>query len=275
MLNTITSSHVCKIKDISFRYDFDGSITPYLTIDPPLSTNTTIIKRISLCQPLKKITSLALNDTIRLTYASKNSLYIELLKPSEFERIDFTKHICPICHTPLNPANNNSVSDLGRCINRSCQAQLYNTLLFFLTAMGITLRSVIYKVLNSIITRKMFLYTPADLFFITESDLISSSVSIEDAHDFIFCIHSIRKHTSLNQIISALRIPDLDFNWINTFTSWYTEHHDNILQVEDYLDKDKQSDLPDLDWSSWNQFFSIPDNVHFLHDLLIYFDTSK
>ena len=262
MLNTITSSHVCKIKDISFRYDFDGSITPYLTIDPPLSTKTTIIKRISLCQPLKKITSLALDDTIRLTYASKNSLYIELLKPSEFERIDFTKHICPICHTPLNPANNNSVSDLGRCINRSCQAQLYNTLLFFLTAMGITLRSVIYKVLNSIITRKMFLYTPADLFFITESDLISSSVSIEEAHDFIFCIHSIRK-------------PDLDFNWINTFTSWYTEHHDNILQVEDYLDKDKQSDLPDLDWSSWNQFFSIPDNVHFLHDLLIYFDTSK
>ena len=100
MLNTITSSHVCKIKDISFKYDFDGSVTPYLTIDPPLSTKTTIIKRISLCQPLKKITSLALNDTIRLTYASKNSLYIELLKPSEFERIDFTKHIVPICHTP-------------------------------------------------------------------------------------------------------------------------------------------------------------------------------
>lgn len=139
MLNTITSSHVCKIKDISFRYDIDGSIAPYLTIDPPLSTNTTIIKRISLCQPLKKITSLALGDTIRLTYASKNSLYIELLKPSEFERIDFTKHICPICHTPLNPANIDSVSDLGRCINRSCQAQLYNTLLFFLTAMGLSL----------------------------------------------------------------------------------------------------------------------------------------
>lgn len=275
MLNTITSSHVCKIKDISFKYDFDGSIIPFVTIDPPLSTKTTIIRRISLCQPLKKITSLAVDDIIRLTHASKNALYIELVKPSEFERIDFTKHICPVCHAPLTPANSKSMSNLGRCINRSCNAQLYSTLLFFLTAMGITLRSVIYKVLNSILERKMFLNTPADLFFITESELISSSVSIEDAHDFIFCIHSIRKHISLKQIITSLRIPDLDFNWINTFTSWYTEHHDNILQVEDYLDKNKQSDLPDLDWSSWNQFFSIPDNVHFLHDLLIYFDTSK
>lgn len=256
-----------KISRISFKYDLDGSITPLLSISPHIQTNGNhCISRIALRSPLQSIQSLAQGDTLTVIFpeSENETLRIELSAISSQQRIDFSQRKCPVCHAPLFESEHG----IGRCLNRDCPAQFSSSLLLFLSSLGLALHHPVQKVLDSLLVHGA-LSTFAQIFYLTEVDICSPTVSPLDAQTFIHYIHSIRGHVSLSQLFVALRIPGITTIWCQNVESHFAHKKYSAKTILEFLCAEKQKEC-DVDWSQWNEFFSLKENKAVLTSVVNY-----
>lgn len=253
-MHTLTT----KVSRISFKYDLDGEITPLLSINPSiqLEDNDLCITKIAITHPITDLESLAAGDTLKVFVpeSKQEQLRIELQNTSSQPRIDFAHHKCPVCQSPLF----DSQHGIGKCLNRDCPAQFSSSLLLFLSSLGLALHHPIQKVLDSLLVHGA-ISTFAQLFYLTEMDICSSTVSMLEAQTFIHYIHSIRGHVSLSQLFTALRIPGITPAWSQVIESYFQQKQYNPKLIAEFLNKEKQKEI-EIDWTSWNEFFSLDTN---------------
>lgn len=249
-----------------------GMIEPVVVIHPPLVLNNGYaIDSFSMNGfKLESDFDLAPNDIIELTFDDHDPPGLMLAKV--VERSNLPRQLtltgkCPICGAPLFSING---SKFGRCLNRTCRAQLSQTTVLMLAALGLQFNHQQQQILNYTLIRGA-LRSPADIFklplesFYTEN--IEDSFIREDAMTFIQYLHSIRGHVSVDQVLIGLRIPGWDMGTIATIRQWFDQHHYGLLDLSRLFYATEQSQISNINWGEWNQMLVLPSNRQLIREL--------
>ena len=267
-MSNINSSFKVQVTKLAFRFDLDGSITPFIDIHPAIPfENDQLLPRLAIDHPLTEISSLAVGDILEVGIKPEK-VSITIVDTGPHKRIDFSKNICPVCHSTLLPG----ITGIGRCLNRDCAAQMSYSSILFLSSLGFALHYPIKKVLDSLLVRGV-LDRLGRIFRLTEDEIVCTYISTLEAQTFLHYIHSARSKIRLTQLLQALRIPDLSEEWCVGLEYYLQSKHKNfITELPKYLDQKDQNktSLPIEGWNAWNTFFSIPNNQRLLKEMLVY-----
>ena len=253
---------------ITHMFKLDGSIIPLIDIFPPIRLQDgSDITRIVLPKDTKKSdVDIAAKDKleIKLYNDLKKTVEVKIIERSESSRRKLTEPICPICGSPLMKSMHPGA--IGRCINRSCMAQMTPTIFNFLSELNVIFKYPLNRILECLLVRGS-LTSLATMFYLTIDDLISPTCGMMEAQLFIYQLHDIRGRTSVDSFLKGLRIPDWDEKNILMMADIFAKEEWGISQLTNFLDPNIQKQYTTIDWKPWEQFFSLESNKSVMVEL--------
>ena len=255
-ITTITQ----EIAKITYIYHADGAIEPYLNLYPGISLDeyTHVAKLSVLALSEDSDFDIAAGDTVTFSVSRDNELLATVVNKSKSDnkRINLKLDTCPVCGSKLVHFTD---GDLGCCINRSCNAQLYNNLITFLAALGISLTGVNSHIVSSLVCRGK-LASLADVFLLNYTDIVDGCITVQEARIFIQYLHSIRGHISIDQLLTSLSIPELDRDTVEAIRDLFIINKFTLLDVNKLFDEKFRLEYKGIDWIAWERFISLEAN---------------
>ena len=255
-ITTITQ----EIAKITYVYHADGAIEPYLNLYPGIALDeyTHVTKLSVLALSEDSDFDIAAGDTVTFSVSRDNELLATVVNKSKSDnkRINLKLDTCPVCGSKLVHFTD---GDLGCCINRSCNAQLYNNLITFLAALGISLTGTNGRIISSLVCRGK-LASLVDVFLLNYTDIVDGYVTAQDARIFIQYIHSIRGHIAIDQLLKSLAIPGFDRNTVEAIRDLFIINKFTLLDVSKLFDKEFRLRYKGINWTSWERFISLESN---------------
>lgn len=250
------------VHKISYMFHMDGAIEPIVNIWPPIKLGKSTVDKFFLPLIPNSETSVASGDKLRISVPKSPEVPITftVTEPSVVSpRRDLSAPVCPVCGSHLVPGDG-----IGRCINRTCMAQMTTTMLIFLSALGLTLNDSSKRIMDYLFVRGV-LASPSYLFRLPAYELANPQSNELEIQMFLQYIHSIRGRTTVDQLLRGLRIGDTEF--INSMRSLFIENHWNILNLLSFMDEKVMDRYTGIDWTAWKEFLSVLDNRQLLSEL--------
>lgn len=260
-MNKITTT----VNNTSYVFSTDNVINTYIDIYPAIKLpNGNVLHSIPVnCLDPSSDFVLAQGDRISLTTSDNNLPLLKVVTPSNNNRFNVNMTTCPICGEPL--LRDIRTGEL-RCINRGCSGQIYNTLSMFLAALGITLQGINYQIIQSLFAKNR-IRSLIDIFMLSHDQIADDVISLSDASVFVQYIHSVRGHVSIKQFLCGLNIPNMSYNTIDQIHDIFLRNHFTILDASRLLEPSFYEMYPEVDWSSWLDFISLPANKNLVYVL--------
>ncbi len=131
-----------KLRKVEFQVGRTGSVTPVAKIDPVPIGGVTVGSISLFNEDVVREKDLKIGDTVLVERAGDVIPYIVKsladLRNGEEEDIKFPTH-CPVCHEPLFKPEGESV---WRCINLTCEAQVVERMIHFVSKDAMDIRSL-------------------------------------------------------------------------------------------------------------------------------------
>jgi len=127
---------------------------------------------------------------------------------------------CPACDEPVRRLPGEAA---WRCLNRSCPAQLVGSIVFFVSKAGLDIEGVGKRWIEILVERGM-VASPADLFELTEKDLLPLDRMGEKlAERFVTAISLARQKATLAKVIGGLGIRHVGAQTARTLAARYAD----------------------------------------------------
>lgn len=253
-----------KIDGISYVFSPDSTLDVYIDVYPHIQLNSSSsIRRIPVnCLDYQSDFVLAKDDTIELSASAESRPLLKIKTLSNNEHIDVRLTHCPMCGQPLLRCSNNTY----KCINRNCNGQLPQTILMFLSALGITLQGMHYQIFTSLLARAE-LHSIIDLFLLRWEQICTETITPIDAQVFIQYIHSIRGNVSVDQFLRSLNIADMSCTTIEQIKELFEANNLSLLDLPTFFDPAVTAMYPNINWAPWHVFTALDINKQLVHDL--------
>lgn len=263
---TITTN----LNKISYICHLNGDMEPYINIHPGVSlpNGVTITKF-----PLNHLI-IPEGMCIPTERGSRISIFVPfeegqrpILVEADQNNTDFTGEYvtCPICGEPVHPTDN--YLSLGRCLNRSCPAQMHHGLLYFLVNIGMPITSITLSILRYILARGL-VSTFDKVFWLGVESIWFPYLSLMDVQWFLNELHGLRGMVSLDQLMRAIRIHDWKEDECDMLSEIIKTEGLSLINWNKLLDPVLQAKYPELNWGPFNTFMSIEPNLRLISNLV-------
>jgi len=194
------------LEKIEVQVGRTGVLTPVAILTPVSLAGVTVSRATLHNEDEIKAKDLRQGDTVMVRRAG--DVIPEVVKvvpekrPAEAEAFDFP-HVCPSCHSPAVRAPGEAA---WRCINLACPAMLRRSIAYFVSKSGLDIEGLGSKWVQTLIDKGM-VRTPADLFTLSEADLVPlERMAEKSAANFVAAVDTARQNASLARLIAALGI---------------------------------------------------------------------
>lgn len=267
--NVILQAQIYKV---FYVYHLNGSIEPYIELFPELVLdNGKRFRRIKATR-LSNYASLSLapGDKITVTVPENGEVTLEIVTPSENPRQPLQPRVCPICGAPLLA----DPSGVGRCVNRSCGAQMTPTIFNFLRSIGIEPHTPLFKVMSHALTAG-HVRSISDIFSIAKDHLNQYTtlnvipLCVRDVNEFAEYIRAVENLTKssvhIDQFLNGMRIP----GWNRDDVALLSKHLERISNSTEaclslfkpgfFVNTEGECDHME---AGWREFCSVDANVY-------------
>uniref|UniRef100_I2Q0X1 DNA ligase n=1 Tax=Desulfovibrio sp. U5L TaxID=596152 RepID=I2Q0X1_9BACT len=183
-----------------------GVLTPVAKLEPVSLAGVTVARATLHNEDEIRAKDLREGDTVVVRRAG--DVIPEVVKvvldkrPADAVAFEFP-HTCPACGSP-------AVRDKGaaawRCVNLACPAMLRRGIAYFVSKAGLDIEGLGQKWVETLI-EKGLVKTPADLFSLTEAELLSlDRMAEKSASNFVAAVEAARQRATLPKFIAALGI---------------------------------------------------------------------
>ncbi len=129
-------------------------------------------------------------------------------------------HVCPSCGSQAVRAEGEAA---WRCVNIACPAMLRRGIAYFVSKSGLDIEGLGHKWVESLIDKGM-VKTPADLFGLTEADLLPlERMAEKSAANFVAAVDAARRDATLARLIAALGIRQVGTRTARTLAGHFTD----------------------------------------------------
>ncbi|WP_428558450.1 MAG: NAD-dependent DNA ligase LigA [Solidesulfovibrio sp. DCME] len=129
-------------------------------------------------------------------------------------------HSCPSCGSPAVRAPGEAA---WRCVNLACPAMLRRGIAYFVSRSGLDIEGLGHKWVETLIDKGM-VRTPADLFDLTEADLLPlERMAEKSAANFVAAVAAAKGKATLPRLIAALGIPQVGTRTARTLAGHFTD----------------------------------------------------
>lgn len=256
---------ITTINNTSYVFSNDSVLDVYIDIYPTIKLHDNrILHSIPVnCLDPSSDFNLAYGDRVELTTSENNLPLLKVIAPSNNNRFSVNITECPICGEPL-------LRDLRtgtlRCINRNCSGQIYNSLSMFLAALGITLQGINYQIIQSLFAKDR-IHNLVDIFMLSHEQIADETINLSDARVFVHYIHSVRGSVTIKQFLCGLNIPNMSYDTIDKIQDIFICNNFTVLDTSRLLDHSFVDQYPNVDWTSWLDFISLPANRNLIYVL--------
>ncbi|UJX40188.1 NAD-dependent DNA ligase LigA [Desulfovibrio sp. JY] len=194
------------LKRIEVQVGRTGVLTPVAILEPVSLAGVTVARATLHNEDEIKAKDLRAGDTVVVRRAGdvipEVVRVVPEKRPADAEPFPFP-HICPSCHSPAVRAPGEAA---WRCVNLACPAMLRRGIAYFVSKSGLDIEGIGNKWVRALIDKGM-VKTPADLFNLTEMDLIPMERMAEkSAANFVAAVEKAQQNATLAKLIAALGI---------------------------------------------------------------------
>jgi DNA ligase (NAD+) len=218
-----------------------GVLTPVALLEPVSLAGVTVSRATLHNEDEIKAKDLRPGDTVVVRRAG--DVIPEVVKvvpekrPADAEEFPFP-HICPSCHSPAVRAPGEAA---WRCVNLACPAMLRRSIAYFVSKAGLDIEGLGRKWVETLIDKGM-VQTPADLFTLTEADLVPlERMAEKSAANFVAAVEAARQNATLAKLIAALGIRQ-----VGTRTARTLAEHFSDLDALGAATAEELTALPDI-----------------------------
>ena len=257
-----------KAQNLTYKYDISGNIIPLLEITPQIQIKDDLVISKFPLLLVAPHTTVAIGDTISIItpLTVNDDCCLRVVEHSDINpRLSIVPDVCPVCGAPVFP----STIGVGKCINRTCRAQLSQNTQILLSALGISVQSSLRKILTALLAKGM-LNTPASLFTVDVANLDVAHISPLECQICQQYLYSVRGNVTLSQMLNGLRITGWTPQDTLTMDVYFSEHKQYLPEISYMLDVNTLRNIfPNINFDGWQEFLSIDDNVNFLIELAL------
>ena len=268
-----SENFITKVYKIFYVFSKQGSIEPYISIIPNITLNDGFVLKAIKASSLKSYKSLTIapGDLIKITKINNHVVEdIEIVEFSEEEtRTQLKMSICPICGSKLLYHKSDLV---GRCLDRTCGAQIYNNAIRMYNALNINKSSPVLKFLNRTVMLGM-LHTPIGILSLPIKNLYVFSglnESVRSAEEIAYNeeIDRIIPTITVTAILMGFGIDNIDLTVANKISSILNNRKEDMDKL---LDEKFLSSHPEINWNSWREFIAVTNNRKMIEILSNFF----
>jgi len=194
------------LEKIEVQVGRTGVLTPVAILAPVSLAGVTVSRATLHNEDEIKAKDLRQGDTVVVRRAG--DVIPEVVKvvpekrPAEATAFDFP-HTCPSCRSPAVRAPGEAA---WRCVNLACPAMLRRSIAYFVSKSGLDIEGLGTKWVQTLIDKGM-VHTPADLFTLSEADLVPlERMAEKSAANFVAAVEAARQNATLARLIAALGI---------------------------------------------------------------------
>ena len=257
-----------KFYKLNYLFDMDGSITPFIQVYPavklPVGSSGSFVEIEHVDTDLvenRDELSIAPGDVLDFIVHPAPAtdegfrICLKVVSNSSESAKPITSATCPICGAPLLPGTRG----IGRCLNRSCKAQLTSNVKWILrtfeTAKQIGTKRIVTSRLASGSVDSIM-----DLYRIGPCDLALDGFTETEISEFLTEIHSVRGRVTMAQFLTALRVPGWNTGIVQTLAEQLESHGYDLRNITALMQPSVQNSFKNVPWKGWNELLSVPGN---------------
>ena len=230
-----------KLKQIAVQVGRTGVLTPVAILDPVSLAGVTVSRATLHNEDEIKAKDLREGDTVVVRRAGdvipEVVRVVSEKRPPDAAPFPFP-HICPSCGSPAVRAAGEAA---WRCVNLACPAMLRRGIAYFVSKSGLDIEGIGNKWVRTLIDKGM-LQTPADLFGLSEADLIPlERMAEKSASNFVAAVEKAQRDATLAKLIAALGIRQ-----VGTRTARTLADHFRDLDALAAATSEELTALPDI-----------------------------
>ena len=200
-----------------------GVLTPVAILEPVSLAGVTVSRATLHNEDEIKAKDLRAGDTVVVRRAGdvipEVVRVVAEKRPADAQEYEFP-HICPSCGSPAVRAEGEAA---WRCVNLACPAMLRRGIAYFVSKSGLDIEGLGRKWVEALIDKGM-VRTPADLFGLTEADLVPlERMAEKSAANFVAAVDAARKNATLAKLIAALGIRQVGTRTARTLAGHFTD----------------------------------------------------
>lgn len=255
--------HKTTAERLSYIFHSDGSIETFINVDTPIIVDGNQYTKFPVDKSPKDFT-IAEGDELlfKLSQDEGKVIDVTIAKSSDKARTLVHPNTCPICGTPLSKSR----FGIGRCLNRSCKAQLTQNILYFLNACDMDLRYPVNRILTNLFTRGG-LQDLTGIFKVGLNDLQNTEINNLEARIFLQKLHSIRGHVSVAMFLRGLRIDRWSLEDVFALDAAFKAKHMTLEHIPQLFDPANWDICDNLDWSGWEEVCALDGNLRVIGEL--------
>lgn len=195
-----------QLRRIAVQVGRTGVLTPVAILEPVSLAGVTVSRATLHNEDEIKAKDLREGDTVVVRRAG--DVIPEVVKvvpekrPPEAKEYVFP-HICPSCGSPAVRGEGEAA---WRCVNLACPAMLRRGMAYFVSKSGLDIEGLGNKWVKTLIDKDV-IKTPADLFDLTEADLIPlERMAEKSAANVVAAVEAAKENATLAKLIAALGI---------------------------------------------------------------------
>ncbi len=168
---------------------------------------------------------------------------------------------CPVCHQPVKRKAGEAIT---YCVNRDCPAQHRERLYHFVSKHGLDIDGLGPSTIDMLVDERL-VQQPADLFTLTESDLVGLPLFADKKSAKVIAAIQARRHVPLNRLIFALGIRHVGEETARTLAQHFGTL--SALQTAKPENLERLNDIGDVVAASIAEFFADPDHRALVRNL--------
>ena len=229
------------LRRIEVQVGRTGVLTPVAILEPVSLAGVTVARATLHNEDEIKAKDLRQGDTVVVRRAG--DVIPEVVRvvpdkrPTGAEAFPFP-HVCPSCHSPAVRAPDEAA---WRCVNLACPAMLRRSIAYFVSKAGLDIEGLGKKWVE-ILINKGLIATPADLFNLTEGELLPlERMGERSAANIVAAVETARQNATLARLIAALGIRQ-----VGTRTARTLAEHFRDLDALGAATSEELTALPDI-----------------------------
>jgi DNA ligase (NAD+) len=211
------------LRAIDVQVGRTGVLTPVALLDPVSLAGVTVSRATLHNEDEIKAKDLREGDTVVVRRAG--DVIPEVVKvvsdkrPAQAAPFVFP-HVCPSCGSSAVRGEGEAA---WRCVNLACPAMLRRGIAYFVSKAGLDIDGLGKKWVETLIDKGM-VQTPADLFTLTEADLLPlERMAEKSAANFVAAVAMARQNATLAKLIAALGIRQVGTRTARTLAENYPD----------------------------------------------------
>lgn len=271
-MEKVNNTFRAKFYKLNYLFDMDGSITPFIQVYPAVkvpagpSGNFVEIEHIDT-DLIDNRNSLSIipGDILEFdVHPAPNtdegfSVHINVVSHSDESTKPITSKTCPICGAPLLPGTRG----IGRCLNRSCKAQLTSTVLWILRSFDTAKQLGTKRIVTSLLASGN-LDNIMDLYRVGPDELALEGYTETEIGEFLSEIHGVRGHVTLAQFLTALRVPGWNTSIVTELAEGLESRGYGLRNVAQFIHPSIQKEFKHVPWKGWDEMMLVPGNLELI-----------